>query len=138
MDDYLDSFDTEEEAAKVALEVKEVHSRGGFEIRNWHSNSHMVLQRIGEPTRQQLLINIDVESGVERVLGLLWLPDEDLLAFAVDLQFDNIVPTKRNILRCVMSLFDSQGLLSHLTVQGRMIIQDTWRSKVNWDEEVEK
>lgn len=73
-----------------------------------------------------------------RVQGLLWLPEDDLLGFAADLQLDGITATKRNILRCVMSLFDSQGILSHITVQGRMIIQDTWRSQVNWDEEVDE
>lgn len=137
VDDYLDSFDTETEAIKVALNVKEVHSRGGFEIRNWHSNSDALLQRVGEP--EQALakaISIDSESEAERVLGLLWLPEEDVLAFATKLKLDGISPTKRNTLRCVMSLFDSQGILSHITIQGRMIIQDTWRDKTKWDDEV--
>ncbi|XP_062701238.1 uncharacterized protein LOC134285126 [Aedes albopictus] len=137
VDDYLDSFDTEEEAIKVAMEVKLVHARGGFEIRNWHSNSAALLDRVGE---QKLLepkaINVNTESETERVLGLLWLPNEDLLAFAADLNLNEVTPTKRQILRCVMSLFDSQGILSHITVQGRMIIQDTWRSQVSWDEVV--
>ncbi|XP_038116718.1 uncharacterized protein LOC119768950 [Culex quinquefasciatus] len=137
VDDYLDSFDTEAEAIKVALDVKELHSRGGFEIRNWHSNSEALLTRVGEPKHVSTkAISIDSESEAERVLGLLWLPEEDLLAFATELQLDGIPPTKRNILRCVMSLFDSQGLLSHITIQGRMIIQDTWRSKAKWDDEV--
>lgn len=137
MDDYLDSFDTEDEAIKVALEVKTVHDRGGFEMRNWHSNSTTLLERVGEPKQQQMkAISIDTESEAERVLGLLWLPTEDSLAFAADLKLDGTVPTKRNILRWVMSVFDSQGILSHITVQGRMIIQDTWRSQVTWDEEV--
>ncbi|XP_038106443.1 uncharacterized protein LOC119766116 [Culex quinquefasciatus] len=137
VDDYLDSFDSEAEAIKVALEVKEVHTRGGFEIRNWHSNSNALLERVGEPKQaQSTVISIDAESEAERVLGLLWLPEEDVLAFATQLQLDGIPPTKRNILRCVMSLFDSQGILSHITIQGRMIIQDTWRNKTKWDDEV--
>ncbi|XP_038116797.1 uncharacterized protein LOC119768998 [Culex quinquefasciatus] len=137
VDDYLDSFDSEAKAIKVALEVKEVHARGGFEIRNWHSNSRALLERVGEPKQTQTkAINIDAESEAERVLGLLWLPEEDILAFATQLQLDGIPPTKRNILRCVMSLFDSQGILSHITIQGRMIIQDTWRNNTKWDDEV--
>ncbi|XP_062704459.1 uncharacterized protein LOC134286801 [Aedes albopictus] len=139
VDDYLDSFDTEEEAVKVALEVKEVHARGGFCIRNWHSNSDTLLKRVGEPKGvQPKVISIDSECEVERVLGLLWLPEEDVIAFANNQELDGIVPTKRNILRCVMSLFDSQGILSHITIQGRMIIQDTWRTQKQWDDEVEE
>ncbi|XP_062703041.1 uncharacterized protein LOC134285727 [Aedes albopictus] len=137
VDDYLDSFDTEEEAIKVALEVMEVHARGGFCIRNWHSNSDALLKRVGEPCADQpKAISIDSESGAERVLGLLWLPKEDIIAFSSNQQLPDIAPTKRNILRCVMSLFDSQGILSHITIQGRMIIQDTWRNQTQWDEEV--
>ncbi|XP_062702029.1 uncharacterized protein LOC134285403 [Aedes albopictus] len=137
VDDYLDSFDTEERAIKVALEVKEVHARGGFCIRNWHSNSNALLKRVGEPKgTQPKAISIDSEGEAERVLGLLWLPEEDVIAFANDQQLDGVIPTKRNILRCVMSLFDSQGILSHITIQGRMIIQDTWCNQIQWDEEV--
>ncbi|XP_058817711.1 uncharacterized protein LOC131681020 [Topomyia yanbarensis] len=137
VNDYLDSFDTEEEAIKVALEVKEIHTRGGFEIRNWHSNSKTLLQRVGESNQLQAkVISVAAESEAERVLGLLWLPEEDVLAFTAELQLDGISPSKRNILRSVMSLFYSQGLLSHITVQGRTIIQDTCRSKAEWDNEV--
>ncbi|XP_062557279.1 uncharacterized protein LOC134222152 [Armigeres subalbatus] len=137
VDDYLDSFDTEAEAIKVALEVKEVHRQGGFIIRNWHSNSDALLQRVGEPKgTQPRAISIDSESEVERVLGLLWLPQDDTIAFVSDKQLNDIVPTKRNILRCIMSLFDSQGILSHITIQGRIIIQDTWRKQMQWDDEV--
>ncbi|XP_062711767.1 uncharacterized protein LOC134289632 [Aedes albopictus] len=137
VDDYLDSFDTEEEAIKVALEVTEVHARGGFCIRNWHSNSDALLKRVGEPSAEQSkAISIDSENGAERVLGLLWLPKEDIIAFSSNPQLHDIAPTKRNILRCVMSLFDSQGILSHITIQGRMIIQDTWRNQTQWDDEV--
>ncbi|XP_038106484.1 uncharacterized protein LOC119766156 [Culex quinquefasciatus] len=39
INDYLDSVDTAEEAAEIALEVAEVHSRAGFHIRNWVSNN---------------------------------------------------------------------------------------------------
>ncbi|XP_062538182.1 uncharacterized protein LOC134206480 [Armigeres subalbatus] len=139
VDDYLDSFDTEAEAIKTVLEVKEVHTRGGFEMRNWHSTSDALLQRVGETKRLQSdAINIDAEYGAERVLGLLWLPKDDVLAFSTELQLEGIALTKRNILRCVMTLFDSQGILSHITIQGRMIIQDTWRNQTKWDDEVDK
>ena len=43
MDDYFDSTDTEGEAAARIRDVITVHARGGFEIRNWVSNSPAVL-----------------------------------------------------------------------------------------------
>lgn len=39
VDDYLDSFQTIEEAIQVVQEVQSVHAMGGFEIRNILSNS---------------------------------------------------------------------------------------------------
>lgn len=34
IDDYLDSFDGDDEACRVAEEVRTIHSRGGFTIQN--------------------------------------------------------------------------------------------------------
>ncbi|XP_065083393.1 uncharacterized protein LOC135705548 [Ochlerotatus camptorhynchus] len=42
-DDYYDSADTVAEAVNLAKEVKYVHSRGGFHIRNWSTISERVL-----------------------------------------------------------------------------------------------
>lgn len=46
MDDYLQSFTTAEEAAKVADEVNKVHQAAGFELHQWASNEEKVLARI--------------------------------------------------------------------------------------------
>ncbi|XP_044751740.1 uncharacterized protein LOC123311734 [Coccinella septempunctata] len=51
VDDYLDSFDTIEEAKEVTSDVIEVQRRGGFTIRNWASNSKEVLRNIPEEYR---------------------------------------------------------------------------------------
>ncbi|XP_065091881.1 uncharacterized protein LOC135712752 [Ochlerotatus camptorhynchus] len=71
VDDYLDSFSTENKAKQVASEVREIHKRGGFEIRNWCSNSPTVLQHLGEsqqhPVKQMCL---DEKEQSERVLGM--------------------------------------------------------------------
>lgn len=39
MDDYLDSANSPEEAIKLVKDVIYIHSKGGFEIRSWASNS---------------------------------------------------------------------------------------------------
>ena len=46
MDDYLDSVDEVDEAIRRAQEVALVHSKGGFEIRNWMSNPREVLNAL--------------------------------------------------------------------------------------------
>ncbi|XP_055527462.1 uncharacterized protein LOC129720076 [Wyeomyia smithii] len=45
-------------------------------------------------------------------------------------------PTKRNVLSCVMSFFDTLGMLSPFTVHGKIIVQHLWRSCCDWNEEI--
>lgn len=143
VDDYFDSADDEDEAIRRALEVRHVHSMGGFEIRNWLSNSPKVLAALGDHAEVAKTLNYDKTLGPERVLGLLWKQDEDVFSFNMGLikklepyLIDGARPTKRIILRCVMSFFDPVGFLSPLLVHGKIIIQETWRSNTEWDQPV--
>ncbi|KXJ80072.1 hypothetical protein RP20_CCG026779 [Aedes albopictus] len=144
MDDYYDSADTPEEAAELAVQVRTIHARGGFEMRNWVSNSEEVLEKLGERNDPEpRLLQSTTEAKWERVLGMLWHPESDSLTFSTELgeQLLQYVsggkrPTKRIALRIIMSLFDPLGLLAPYLIHGRILIQDLWRSGVQWDEEM--
>ncbi|XP_062713212.1 uncharacterized protein LOC134290169 [Aedes albopictus] len=135
VDDYLDSVDDVEEAVKLALEVKYVHSQGGFHLRNWLSNSKEVLARVGEsdPATKKCL-QLDKNGSTERVLGMYWRPDEDVFTFSSTLATETKHPTKRQALRVVMSPFDPAGLLCFFLIHGKILIQDLWRAKTDWDQ----
>ncbi|XP_044756954.1 uncharacterized protein LOC123315355 [Coccinella septempunctata] len=87
VDDYLDSFDTIEEAKEVTSDVIEVQRRGGFTIRNWASNSKEVLRNIPEEYRSNHQKNMNLEKEAvlptERILGLFWNPNEDTFSFSI-------------------------------------------------------
>ncbi|XP_062537655.1 uncharacterized protein LOC134205975 [Armigeres subalbatus] len=144
VDDYLDSRDTAEDMAKLASEVPTVQTAAGFELRNWRSNSMKVLQVLEEKAAETPKdFSVDKESNVERVLGMAWLPDEDVFVYSVKLpnEFERsastkIVTTKRSILRFVMSIFDPLGLIPNLLIHGKVIIQDLWRAQVGWDDTI--
>ncbi|XP_062534843.1 uncharacterized protein LOC134204024 [Armigeres subalbatus] len=144
MDDYFDSADTPEEASERATQVKLIHSRCGFNMRNWVSNSTGVLQRLGEMAEQKILsFDCSQEEKQQRVLGIAWEPKKDVFIFSTswhsDLApyvFEELRPTKRIILRIVMSLFDPLGLLAPFLIHGRMLIQDLWRRGLDWDTKV--
>ncbi|XP_053686396.1 uncharacterized protein LOC128735940 [Sabethes cyaneus] len=145
VDDYFDSVDTIEDAVRRAKEVKYIHSKAGFEIRNWVSNSAEVLRSLGENDQAPAIhFNVDKSTENERVLGIIWNPRQDNFSFATDHRphlkpyFDGSErPTKRLVLSCVMGFFDPLGLLAPFTIHGKMLIQDLWRAGCSWDEEVD-
>ncbi|XP_058827675.1 uncharacterized protein LOC131687608 [Topomyia yanbarensis] len=146
VNDYLDSRDTIEEVVNLAINVRLMHGKAGFEIRNWQSNSEQVLAWVGEDDpKATKKFSAEKATVAERILGMMWIPNEDIFAFTAQLRPElqplldgAIIPTKRQVLRVVMSLFDPLGIVSTFTVHGKILIQDIWRSGVGWDDPITK
>ncbi|XP_037042681.1 uncharacterized protein LOC119079015 [Bradysia coprophila] len=144
VDDMIDCTDTVDEAEQLVTNVKKIHAAGGFNIRNFTSNSKKLLERIGENAiLQKKDLNIGNELGKERVLGMFWNTDTD--TFTYSLKFANInpkmisgeyCPTKREVLRVLMSVFDPLGLIANVLVFGKILLQEVWRNKIEWDEKL--
>ncbi|XP_075157822.1 uncharacterized protein LOC142231088 [Haematobia irritans] len=138
VDDWLQSLNSEEEMIQIAKTVRYIHEEGGFEMRNWLSNSAKVLNALKETTTHMKKSIEDPEGKFEKVLGMWWMPTNDELTFIgkfdADVFNEDIVPTKRSVLRVIMSIFDPLGLLGHYVVHAKIIMQEIWRSGVNWDE----
>ncbi|XP_037047880.1 uncharacterized protein LOC119082466 [Bradysia coprophila] len=144
VDDWLQSFDTELEAECIAKEVKFVHSQGGFEIRNWLSNSENVSRSLGALTENEQKLSFEMdENQTERILGMWWQVQQD--KFTYSLKFNPINkailtgirrPTKREALRTLMTIYDPLGFLAAYLVQLKMILQDIWRAKISWDQQI--
>lgn len=47
------------------------------------------------------------------------------------------IPTKREVLRTLMKVYDPLGLIGHFLMSLKIILQDAWRSGRQWDEELE-
>lgn len=90
VDDWLDSFATEEEAIQTAKEVKMIHGKAGFEIRKWTSNSTEVIRAMGEdasesgnPAKNLNVGGLSGDPQGAKVLGLWWCTSEDCLFFSI-------------------------------------------------------
>lgn len=145
MDDYLGNADSIEEARKLIQDIIYVHSKGGFTICNWISNTEEILDNIDEKLKNQgqKRVEGDPEKSIERILGVFWNPREDTFVFQIkfhkinkDILENKRRPTKREILKVVMSVFDPLGFLTNILIQGKILLQDIWRSKLGWDDEV--
>ncbi|XP_058456345.1 uncharacterized protein LOC131433769 [Malaya genurostris] len=146
VDDYFDSVDTIDEAVERAKQVSYIHKQAGFDIRNWVSNSPVVLSALGEEKSMgPVLFNQDKQMYGERVLGVVWDPTQDMFAFTVQHRdevraylYDGKRPTKRIVLSCVMGFFDPLGLLSLFTIHGKIIVQHLWRTGCEWDQLIDE
>ncbi|XP_055605085.1 uncharacterized protein LOC129753308 [Uranotaenia lowii] len=144
VDDFLASCDTIEEATKLALEVSLVNRSAGFEIPSWQSNSEHLLKRVGVTTGDEMKsFAIEKTTKTERVLGMMWVPSEDVFVFSADFRTDLLPllsgetrPTKRQVLQVVMSLFDPLGIVACYTIHGKILIQSIWRSGILWDDPI--
>ncbi|XP_058837183.1 uncharacterized protein LOC131693415 [Topomyia yanbarensis] len=143
VDDYLDSFESVDEAERVSRAVGAIHQKGGFHLRNWLSNSAEVLRGLNEEaTNASKNLCLSTTDG-DRVLGMLWQTTDDELRFSMNLkeEIQRVLnederPTKRQILKCLMGIFDPLGLLSVYLVHGKILLQDVWRAGLQWDERV--
>ncbi|XP_058826984.1 uncharacterized protein LOC131686969 [Topomyia yanbarensis] len=143
VDDMLVSTETEEDAVRLAQNVKIIHERAGFEIHNWISNSNLVTAMLNEETTEEKDLNIGDESSTEKVLGMWWNTSTDSFTYKVSSRYDEALlsgsrrPTKREVLRVLMMIYDPLGLIAHLLMFLKILLQEIWRTPVNWDDHIE-
>ncbi|XP_062714227.1 uncharacterized protein LOC134290998 [Aedes albopictus] len=144
VDDMLVSVSTEDEAITLAQQVKKVHAEGGFEIRNWISNSRRVADTLDEDPAEEKNLDLSPELATEKVLGMWWSTDLDTFTFKVGwdrygraLLQGQQRPTKREMLRVLMSVFDPLGLIAQFLIYLKILLQDVWRSGIGWDDQVD-
>ncbi|GBP97230.1 hypothetical protein EVAR_91848_1 [Eumeta japonica] len=75
---------------------------------------------------------------------LRWDINNDALGFNLGLRNTptevletSLPPTKRQVTSAVMSVFDPLGLASPVLITGKCMLQDIWRSGIDWDETIE-
>lgn len=151
VDDFIDSMDSIDDIIQLARDVKSIHADAGFHIRNWMSNSTTVLEALKEDgTKTKSTASSKVFGmhdtnmvATEKVLGMHWNTSSDTFTYVLNLYslnrkviIENKVPTKREVLKILMSIFDPLGFLSHFLVFVKVLLQDIWRSELGWDDEL--
>ncbi|KAL0832560.1 hypothetical protein ABMA28_000762 [Loxostege sticticalis] len=140
MDDYIDSVEDVGTALKLIKEITEIHRQGNFNIRGWTTNDAELREKLPSVVPENVKLS-NLGGETERTLGLMWSTGEDTLTY--DLSFKKLrqeivdgeeVPTKREFLRFIMSLFDPLGLICPITISSRILMQKIWRAGTQWDE----
>lgn len=144
VDDLMDCEHSEKEMIQLLEDVRMIHASGGFKIRNFISNSDNVLKALGEDAAREIKdIELKSELKVERVLGMWYNTKSDTFTFSLkyapiaeEIFNGRRLPTKREVLRTLMSIFDPLGLLSNYLIYLKILLQEIWRTKMDWDERI--
>ena len=116
MDDFNQTFLTEEEAPNTATELKHVLKTGGFNLTKFLTNNPAVLEKITEEDRIGVL-------KLQRILCQTWNPESDQLLFAKPkLSYEKVNITQRKLLSMAASLFDPIGIVSPFAIRLRGIL----------------
>ena len=139
VDDICDSTPSASEAKTLISDVDEVLAAGGFQVKKWISN---VTLNSNEGPKE---VALGGESHTEKVLGTVWLPQEDKFSSKIKIELASLkdpstfVPvklTKHRILSKVAGIFDPIGAGAAVLVKAKIAMQGLWQLGFGWDDEV--
>ena len=134
VDDCLKSVTSREQALNVYRGTKELLAKGGFNLTKFMANDSVLLQAI--PIEDRAVEVKDIGSNANsRVLGIAWNVESDTFFFKVDIH-SKTHTTRREVLKFVSFIYDPLGLVNPVVVTGKIILQETTRNKLSWDETV--
>lgn len=134
VDDCLKSTPSRSDARKIIEGTKSMLSKGGFKLTKFVINDEALLQEVPVEERATEVKDFSEDSS-SKALGVKWNVKGDEFYFQVDVQLKDQV-TKRQILSIVSSNFDPLGLVSPVTIVGKVLFQDCTRLQLDWDEPV--
>ncbi|GFU17451.1 integrase catalytic domain-containing protein [Nephila pilipes] len=83
--------------------------------------------------------SVSLGSNKTKVLGLAWQSLDDCLTLdtkgLLEIISTNKI-TKRFLLQAIGKIFDPLGLISPFTIRMKCLIQELWKNKITWDEEL--
>ncbi|XP_008487204.1 uncharacterized protein LOC103523973, partial [Diaphorina citri] len=119
VDNCLASVDNIEQAQSFITLASSVMIERGFELRGWEKSGDQV-------------------DKTTNVLGLVWDRYSDTLAINTErlstMKFDNV--TKKIMLSAAHRLFDPLGIISPVVLIPKILLQQTWKENLSWNEAV--
>lgn len=137
MDDFLGGADNLE-AIQLRDGLIEVLGSAGLELRKWTSNKINLISELSTDVNdgKNITTHKAINNSVTKILGLYWSSNADTFQFKIHQKLlkDSKQITKREILSKIECLFDPLGLIGPAIVRAKLILQQLWQLKVQWDE----
>lgn len=131
MDDFLSGNATIEETISLCRGVIHTLSSAQLKLRKWHSNNRDILLAISGETKVSGSVDLS-NDNLSKTLGLNWDCSADTLLFSIDIH-SNANVNKLQILSTIAQVFDPLGLASPCIVEAKIIMQQLWVNKCDWD-----
>ena len=134
VDDGLKSVADPSEAIDLANRAKGICSEGGVRLHKFVSNSEDVMKSLAPEDLASGVQDLNLLKGdlsIERALGVQWCLNSDQFAFQITLKDQPC--TRRGILSTVSSIYDPLGFLAPVLLEGKLILQEMCRDKLDWD-----
>jgi len=136
VDDLVSGADTVQEALQIKDELIQLLQTGKFELRKWASNEPALRDDQGISEQKEFIHATD-KNCERRTLGIVWEYTSDSFKFSSLAYLPPLEkPTKRSILSRIALIFDPLGLLGPVTLLAKVIMQDLWRLRMDWDESI--
>ena len=137
VDDLITSVDYSNEAIQLYDQLSSMLALAKLDIRKWSSNCSDVLKYIPRNLHDGSILHNLNEDAKLFALGIQWNPEQDFFCFLIsDNRYNATIVTKRILLADLASIFDPLGLLSLVTVKAKLIFQELWKLRIDWDEEL--
>ncbi|XP_039763940.1 uncharacterized protein LOC120636501 [Pararge aegeria] len=142
VDDMITGSDNKYNLMKLCEETSTTLRSGCFPLRKWifnfTCNEFEPLIKIPTSTSPRACKKLTLnENSSHKTLGIGWLNDSDEFYFNTEFESDcNQTITKRKILSYASQIFDPIGILSPFILTAKMLLQQLWLLKLEWDDTV--
>ncbi|XP_057324622.1 uncharacterized protein LOC130667151 [Microplitis mediator] len=130
VDDIGGGADNLSDLNDIANNVEALCNLGCFSLAKWKSN-HPQFSKISSSLSPE--DSHSFSDHISKILGLSWNCQEDVLTFTGKTS-QTLSITKRTITSEAAQLFDPLGLISPVIVKAKIMIQDLWLQKDDWDD----
>lgn len=134
VDDLLTGVNTIDEARALRDNIIALLAQDDFNIQQWASNDERIINDlIPDAVNSNLILD---KNNLLKTLGISWSVYDDTLRYSVYPMNCTERITKRTIISEIAKIFDPLGILGPVILHAKKMMQDLWRSKVDWDESV--
>ena len=136
VDDLIHGGPTVEAASLIKSTSTEIFSQAAFELHKWHSNAVELETDVSNVSRGEAETSAKKQlrvpqRGESALLGLSWNKEQDTVT--VKFPRERAASNKRGMLGKVARIYDPLGLVSPMTLSGKLLYRDACNLKIAWD-----